>query len=263
MRRGATPICRQSWPLGRLWLLRSEWLCWPWLRQPMTHQGAAEVAGLVLVKADETPKTGSSLWAVKPSRVLGVQRTDMLPRLLLVCVAFVWVSSYARILTLELNTKTPASLMAVVELWHCQAVLLGGAFCALLHHRVVCPAALVAASALSVAATWAGRQLAVRNAATNEADMRRLRWVLLVLTFIAGMVPAFQGAISGGPSSFLDRSLPAIFVILSAATAGSFAITWLRSKQNAMRRRLGICVYCGYNLTGSPGRCSECGHERG
>jgi hypothetical protein len=28
------------------------------------------------------------------------------------------------------------------------------------------------------------------------------------------------------------------------------------------RRRLGLCVACGYNLTGSPEKCPECGQER-
>jgi hypothetical protein len=36
--------------------------------------------------------------------------------------------------------------------------------------------------------------------------------------------------------------------------------SWLRARR---RRRLGLCLRCGYDLRGSPGACSECGFERG
>jgi hypothetical protein len=45
-----------------------------------------------------------------------------------------------------------------------------------------------------------------------------------------------------------------IFSILAAPVWASY---------RRHRRRLGLCAGCGYDLRGSPGPCSECGHERG
>jgi hypothetical protein len=37
------------------------------------------------------------------------------------------------------------------------------------------------------------------------------------------------------------------------------AIRLRRSGIRRRRKRLGLCLNCGYDLRGSPGRCSECG----
>jgi hypothetical protein len=52
--------------------------------------------------------------------------------------------------------------------------------------------------------------------------------------------------------------------LMSSAFPGCWILvrspSWLRARR---RRRLGLCLRCGYDLRGSPGACSECGFERG
>jgi hypothetical protein len=42
----------------------------------------------------------------------------------------------------------------------------------------------------------------------------------------------------------------------------STLIPFIPSYLRGRRRRLGLCMACGYNLAGSPGGCPECGWER-
>jgi hypothetical protein len=40
------------------------------------------------------------------------------------------------------------------------------------------------------------------------------------------------------------------------------AATWLANRRRIQRRRLGLCVQCGYDLRGSAETCPECGMAR-
>jgi hypothetical protein len=51
--------------------------------------------------------------------------------------------------------------------------------------------------------------------------------------------------------------------VIAATSTWMSASPQRRHYRREKRRRLGLCVACGYNLTGSPGPCSECGQERG
>jgi len=52
---------------------------------------------------------------------------------------------------------------------------------------------------------------------------------------------------------------PYWFLALLAATPA--ALKWRSVARLRRKRRLGLCLGCGYDLRGSPGRCPECGRE--
>jgi hypothetical protein len=61
----------------------------------------------------------------------------------------------------------------------------------------------------------------------------------------------------GGQPNHIIMSCPLGLPVVIFALA-----SWRIGMSLRRRRRLGLCVACGYNLTGSPGACPECGQER-
>jgi hypothetical protein len=57
-------------------------------------------------------------------------------------------------------------------------------------------------------------------------------------------------------------SFPALII---ACVIGGLAVLRLayRRRENDMRKAQGLCLKCGYDLRATPGRCPECGAERG
>jgi hypothetical protein len=74
--------------------------------------------------------------------------------------------------------------------------------------------------------------------------------------FVAQVSRAFQ---AGGPFATSVRiSLWAPIVVCMACPM----LALLTETRQLIRRRLGLCFRCGYDLRGTPGPCSECGQPR-
>jgi hypothetical protein len=74
-------------------------------------------------------------------------------------------------------------------------------------------------------------------------------------------LPWYRRASKPGEWTALAASVPLyIPAFLCAGLCGLIYVPMYRSQRH---RRLGLCMACGYDLHGSPGPCSECGHERG
>lgn len=68
----------------------------------------------------------------------------------------------------------------------------------------------------------------------------------------------------GYDGKFLNREqylqVPIWFVMLTLAAGGLLALPgFLRRRRVAHRKRLGLCIVCGYDLRATPERCPECG----
>src|SRR5262245_47164116 len=80
------------------------------------------------------------------------------------------------------------------------------------------------------------------------------------------VLEGFQGFRTSWRPRFLVNGALAILLVplwlialVSAVPSGFIMLAGSSSR----RRRLGLCLRCGYDLRGSPAACPECGHERG
>lgn len=92
----------------------------------------------------------------------------------------------------------------------------------------------------------------------NRISPRRMfdpRVPATMAPIFAGIVTALIGTtLTAGVLPFNDQAHDVVVTGCASATA-SLVVCWI-----APRRRNGICVRCGYDLSGSPSaRCSECG----
>lgn len=81
---------------------------------------------------------------------------------------------------------------------------------------------------------------------------------LTVLTGHVGTLRIGGGSVSKEEVPWLMASMVAVF--LWSLVNGLFLRQALHEEKREMRRRSGLCVTCGYDLTGNTtGRCPECG----
>ena len=82
-------------------------------------------------------------------------------------------------------------------------------------------------------------------------------WLALSIVFVLAGCAVGQ-FLSGRDDASLALYWSTSLTSLAASTAIALRQSYLRGERE-LRRRLGLCPECGYDLRSSPGRCPECG----
>jgi hypothetical protein len=140
---------------------------------------------------------------------------------------------------------------------------------------------------ISVMCRWPGAAAISLGSEDDYYDNRRLRWSELKtspwnrfhLSGESGQVAVFVSRDTGEPGrwqvlpdgteirsselmpTWSVSKIPHAAVIAPALVPSLLwsIVRWRRRRERRRRVRLGLCLACGYDLRGSPGKCPECG----